>query len=113
MTPRSADDADFFKTVFSRVEPLATSRLVIGNDFVPDLPPELWDGDDITRQITRAGERLDALDLLPAAFPIEEILSDARPPPREAALRHRRPELRQRERAPARRPGRVASRSTG
>jgi ribulose-5-phosphate 4-epimerase/fuculose-1-phosphate aldolase len=69
------DDADFFKTVFSRVEPLATSRLVIGNDFVPDLPAELWDGDDITRQITRAGERLDALDLLPAAFPIEEILS--------------------------------------
>ena len=69
-------DADFFKTVFARVEPLATSRLVIGNDFVPDLPPELWEGDDITRQITRAGERLDALDLLPAAFPIEEILSD-------------------------------------
>jgi hypothetical protein len=69
-------DADFFKTVFARVEPLATSRLVIGNDFVPDLPPELWEGDEITRQITRAGERLDALDLLPAAFPIEEILSE-------------------------------------
>jgi ribulose-5-phosphate 4-epimerase/fuculose-1-phosphate aldolase len=69
------DDEYFFKTVFSRVEPLATSRLVIANEFVPDLPRELWDGDDITRQITRAGERLDALDLLPAAFPIEEILS--------------------------------------
>jgi ribulose-5-phosphate 4-epimerase/fuculose-1-phosphate aldolase len=71
----AGDDQFFFKTVFSRVEPLATSRLVIGNEFTPDLPPELCEGDDITRQITRAGERLAALDLLPAAFPIEEILS--------------------------------------
>ena len=69
------DDQFFFKTVFSRVEPLATSRLVIGNEFTPDLPPEVAQGDDVTRQITRAGERLAALDLLPAAFPIEEILS--------------------------------------
>ena len=71
----AGDDEFFFKTVFSRVEPLATSRLVIGNEFTPDLPPELCEGDEITRQITRAGERLGALDLLPAAFPIEEILS--------------------------------------
>ena len=72
----AGDDQFFFKTVFSRVEPLASSRLVIGNEFTSDLEPELWKGDAITRQITRAGERLDALDLLPAAFPIEEILSD-------------------------------------
>jgi ribulose-5-phosphate 4-epimerase/fuculose-1-phosphate aldolase len=71
----AGDDQFFFKTVFSRVEPLASSRLVIGNEFTPDLPPELAQGDDVTRQITRAGERLAALDLLPAAFPIEEILS--------------------------------------
>lgn len=69
------DDPFFFKTVFARIEPLATSRLVIGNEFTPDLPAELWGGDEVTHQITRAGERLDALDLLPAAFPIEEILS--------------------------------------
>jgi ribulose-5-phosphate 4-epimerase/fuculose-1-phosphate aldolase len=69
------DDEFFFKTVFSRVEPLASSRLVIGNEFVADLPPELWNGDETTGQITRAGERLGSLDLLPAAFPIEEILS--------------------------------------
>ncbi len=68
-------DELFFKTVFSRVEPLASSRLVIGNEFRDDLPRALWDGDAATRQITRAGERLAALDLLPAAFPIEEILS--------------------------------------
>jgi len=68
------DDATFFKGVFARIEPLASSRLVIGNEFTDDLPEELWDGDDSTRQITSAGKRLDALDLLPAAFPIEEIL---------------------------------------
>jgi ribulose-5-phosphate 4-epimerase/fuculose-1-phosphate aldolase len=70
------DDQFFFKSVFSRVEPLASSRLVIGNEFTNDLPDQLRDGDDITRQLTRAGRRLAALDLLPAAFPIEEILSD-------------------------------------
>jgi len=71
----AADEDKFFHAVFERVQPLASSRLVIGNEFVPDLPRELWDGDEQTRQITRAGERLGALDLLPAAFPIEEILS--------------------------------------
>ncbi len=70
------DDQYFFKSVFSRVEPLASSRLVIGNEFTTDLPEALREGDDVTRQITRAGQRLAALDLLPAAFPIEEILSD-------------------------------------
>jgi ribulose-5-phosphate 4-epimerase/fuculose-1-phosphate aldolase len=70
------DDQFFFKSVFSRVEPLASSRLVIGNEFSTGLPDALRDGDDTTRQITRAGQRLAALDLLPAAFPIEEILSD-------------------------------------
>jgi ribulose-5-phosphate 4-epimerase/fuculose-1-phosphate aldolase len=69
------NDESFFKNVFARVEPLASSRLVIANEFVPDLPPSAWQGDEITRQITRAGQRLSALDLLPAAFPIEEILS--------------------------------------
>ena len=69
-----SDDLTFFKGVFERIEPLASSRLVIGNEFTDDLPEELWAGDESTRQITTAGKRLDALDLLPAAFPIEEIL---------------------------------------
>jgi ribulose-5-phosphate 4-epimerase/fuculose-1-phosphate aldolase len=70
------DDDKFFAAVLERVEPLATSRLVIANEFVPDLPSSLWGGDDQTEQITRAGARLGRLDLLPAAFPIEEILSE-------------------------------------
>jgi ribulose-5-phosphate 4-epimerase/fuculose-1-phosphate aldolase len=74
-------DDDFFAAVFARLEPLATSRLVIANEFRADLPEALWSGDEHTEQIRRGGERLAALELLPAAFPIEEIL-----PPRE--LRH-------------------------
>ena len=72
----TGDDDEFFAGVFERMEPLASSRLVIANEFRADLPEELWNGDGHTRQIRRAGEHLDALDLLPAAFPIEEILSE-------------------------------------
>ena len=75
------DDDELVRRVFARIEPLASSRLVIANDFVPDLPEPLWDGDDETRQMLRAGRALDELDLLPAPFPLEEIL-----PPRD--LRH-------------------------
>ena len=32
------------QAVFARIEPLASSRLVIANEFRPDLPEELWRG---------------------------------------------------------------------
>jgi ribulose-5-phosphate 4-epimerase/fuculose-1-phosphate aldolase len=61
--------------IYERLEPLATSRLVIDNEWIPDLEPELWDGDDVTEDIAAAGRRLDELDLLPSPFPVEEYLS--------------------------------------
>jgi ribulose-5-phosphate 4-epimerase/fuculose-1-phosphate aldolase len=61
--------------IYDRLEPLATSRLVIDNEWIPDLEPELWDGDEITADIGEAGKRLDELDLLPSPFPVEEYLS--------------------------------------
>jgi hypothetical protein len=67
---------DFFKQVYQRIEPIATSRLIIDNIFQPNLPAELRQGDAITESIRRAGQRLDAMNLLPAPFPIEEILSE-------------------------------------
>jgi ribulose-5-phosphate 4-epimerase/fuculose-1-phosphate aldolase len=70
-----ADDESFFARVVDRIVPLAESRLVIDNEFVPDLPRELWAGDRLTQSIARAGQRLDELDLLPAPWPIDEILS--------------------------------------
>jgi ribulose-5-phosphate 4-epimerase/fuculose-1-phosphate aldolase len=62
--------------VVERLTPLATSRLVIDNEFRPDLEPELWDGDEITEELKDAGARLGDLDLLPAPFPIEELLDE-------------------------------------
>ena len=67
--------ADDPEVIYERLEPLATSRLGIYNEWVPDLEPELWDGDEITADISAAGRRLDELDLLPSPFPVEEYLS--------------------------------------
>ncbi len=71
-------EAEYFAAVYSRLAPLASSRLVLGNVFVPDLPEALWQGDAASDAIGRAGRKLAALDLLPTAFPIEELL-----PPRD------------------------------
>ena len=71
--PGLSDD-ELIAQTFARIEPLASSQLVIANEFVPDLPEHLWNGDTQTAQMLAAGRALDALDLLPAAFPIEEIL---------------------------------------
>ena len=75
------DEVELARDVFARIEPLASSQLVIANDLVPDLPEHLWDGDTQTAQMLEAGRKLDALDLLPAPMPLERILA-----PRE--LRH-------------------------
>jgi ribulose-5-phosphate 4-epimerase/fuculose-1-phosphate aldolase len=63
-------------TIYERLEPLATSRLVIDNEWIPDLEPELWDGDEVTEDIKSAGARMGDLDLLPAPFPIEDLLDE-------------------------------------
>ncbi|GGK14409.1 aldolase [Caldalkalibacillus thermarum] len=70
------EEEQLFEAVYQRLEPLASSNLVIDNYFEPDLPQELWDGDGITQQMYRAGQRLDELNLLPAPFPIKEYLSE-------------------------------------
>jgi ribulose-5-phosphate 4-epimerase/fuculose-1-phosphate aldolase len=71
------DDAAFFEQVVERILPLAESRLVIDNEFMADLPRELWGGDEHTEALFRAGQRLAELDLLPAPWPIDELLSPA------------------------------------
>jgi ribulose-5-phosphate 4-epimerase/fuculose-1-phosphate aldolase len=68
-------DDDPVETV-ERLVPLALSKLVIDNQFRTDLEPELWDGDDVTEDIKSAGARMGDLDLLPAPFPIEELLDE-------------------------------------
>src|SRR5262249_57015548 len=58
-----------------RLDPVAPSGLAIDKEWIPDLEPELWDGDEVTADIGEAGKRLDELDLLPSPFPVEEYLS--------------------------------------
>lgn len=70
------DEQAFFDAVFARIQPLACSHLVINNEFIPDLPDQLWQGDEATRQIGWAGKQLDTMGLLPAAIPIHEYLSE-------------------------------------
>jgi hypothetical protein len=69
-------DSTFFAAIHDRLEPLATSQLVINNEYHPDLPKELWDGDETTNQLITAGRMLDEMQLLPAPFPIQEILGE-------------------------------------
>ncbi len=71
----------FAERLFERIHPIASSVLVVNNHFEPDLEPELWQGDDLTQSLYAAGRKLAEWDLLPTAFPIEEIL-----PPED--LRH-------------------------
>lgn len=62
--------------VIERLAPLARSKLVIDNEFRTDLEEELWRGDEITEEIREAGTRMGDLDLLPAPFPIEQLLDE-------------------------------------
>ncbi len=62
--------------VIERLAPLALSKLVIDNEFRTDLEEELWEGDEITQEIADAGKRMGDLDLLPAPFPIEQLLDE-------------------------------------
>jgi len=71
------DGPGLAEAVVDRLQPLATARLVIDNEFRRDLEPELWGGDGLTREIAEAGRRLDRLGLLPAPFPVEELVSPA------------------------------------
>jgi ribulose-5-phosphate 4-epimerase/fuculose-1-phosphate aldolase len=71
----------FIERLLDRIEPMASSVLVIDNKYQVDLEEELWQGDELTEALSRAGRRLAEWDLLPAPFPIDKIL-----PPRD--LRH-------------------------
>jgi ribulose-5-phosphate 4-epimerase/fuculose-1-phosphate aldolase len=70
------DEQQLAQKVVERLLPLASSRLVIDNEFLTDLDEELWNGDAVTESIRAAGVRLQELDLLPNPFPIEDLLTE-------------------------------------
>ncbi|RFA27814.1 ribulose phosphate epimerase [Alkalilimnicola ehrlichii] len=65
-----------FEEVYKHIAPLASTRLVINNLFRKDLPESLWQGTEVTQAIYDAGQRLEAMNLLPAPFPITELLNE-------------------------------------
>ena len=76
LVPAENGAAALADAVVRRLAPLARSHLVIENEFRTDLELELWAGDEITRSISEAGRRLDGLGLLPAPFPVEELVGE-------------------------------------
>jgi ribulose-5-phosphate 4-epimerase/fuculose-1-phosphate aldolase len=48
---------------------------VIDNEFRTDLEQELWAGDALTCELSEVGRRLDSFGLLPAPFPVEDLVS--------------------------------------
>jgi ribulose-5-phosphate 4-epimerase/fuculose-1-phosphate aldolase len=74
----------FFRAVYERLAPLATSHLVIDNVFDEDLPPELWHGTPVTEAMREASRTLDRWGLFPAPYPIQELL----PPEDYRHVRH-------------------------
>jgi ribulose-5-phosphate 4-epimerase/fuculose-1-phosphate aldolase len=62
--------------VYRELFPLATSRLIIENDLIPDLPESYWGGTEITGKMIRYGAELDRLGVLPSPFPLHELLSE-------------------------------------
>ncbi len=73
---RDGEVEEYFKNAYDRIAPLACSRFVINNEFIPDLPDELAAGTEKTRQLYYAGRKLDEMDLLPTVIKIEQFLSE-------------------------------------
>jgi len=73
---QTGDATTFFDQVFARIQPLACSHLVINNEFIPDLPDQLWEGDAVTEQVAWAGQHVDSMGLLPHAIPLQNFLSE-------------------------------------
>jgi len=64
----------YLLAVYERIRPIATSRLVLNNVYESDMEEALWGGDEATDAISRAGKKLDELNLLPTPFPMEKYL---------------------------------------
>ena len=101
---RTAAARRFAHAVAERLLPLATSRLVIENEFRTDLEPELWDGDELTARDRRGRPAARRARPAAGAVPDRGAALRARAAARLAPLRHRRPLVRQPLGAQGRRP---------
>ena len=67
--------------IYEKIKPIISSTFATDNLFVQDLPEKLWNGSEITRQMSKYGKVLDELGVLPVPFPLKGFLS-------ETQLRH-------------------------
>ncbi len=62
--------------VYQRIAPIAGAHFAIGNRLATDLPSRFWETSPIVEQIKEYGRELDKLGVLPAPFPLREVLSE-------------------------------------
>jgi ribulose-5-phosphate 4-epimerase/fuculose-1-phosphate aldolase len=63
------------RTVCMKLLPQVSTHLVIGNRLSCDLPRSHWDTSPVVEGLKRHGRELDHLGVLPAPFPLRELLS--------------------------------------
>jgi len=62
--------------VFERMIPIAGARFALQNRIDTDLPQAYWETSPVVEDIRRSAGRLDGLGVLPAPFPLHELLSE-------------------------------------
>lgn len=75
MTYQTGEENHFFQKVYERLEPIASSQLVINNEFIEDLKDELRNGNEITKTLGLSGKKLDEMNLLPTPVLLENYLT--------------------------------------
>ena len=75
-------EAGFYKihfdpeVIYEKIRPIISSNFATDNLFVQDLPEKLWNGSEITNQMSKYGKVLDELGVLPVPFPLKGFLSE-------------------------------------
>lgn len=62
--------------VYQRFIPIAGAHFAIGNQFFEDLPARYWEPSPAVKKLRDYGQELDRLGVLPAPFPLREVLSE-------------------------------------
>ena len=62
--------------VYERIIPIAGARFAIANRISEDLPERFWRTSPVVERIQAGGNELDGLGVLPAPFPLRDVLSE-------------------------------------
>ena len=62
--------------VYQAIIPIAGAHFAIKNEFYQDLPSGYWEGSPMVEKLKQYAKELDQLGVLPAPFPLREVLSE-------------------------------------